>query len=76
MSYKWHTVKELAFDSQSVTQEEMAMLTNKVTETAEFYTRRFIDYMTYNSTLYPEYNSNTNEDMYPDKDVNFHSWVL
>ena len=41
----------------SVTQEEVAMLINKVSETAEFYTRRFIDYMTYNSTLYPEYNS-------------------
>ena len=60
----------------SVTQEEDAMLFNNVSETAEFYTRRFIDYMTYNSTLYPEYNSNSNEDMYPDKDVNFHSWVL
>jgi|TARA_Y100000401_G_scaffold91232_1_gene76964 hypothetical protein len=68
--------KHISENSESVTQEEMAMLTNKVTETAEFYTRRFIDYMTYNSTLYPEYNSNTNEDMYPDKDVNFHSWVL
>ena len=63
-------------NSDSVTQEEVAMLVNKVSETAEFYTRRFIDYMTYNQTLYPEYTSNSNEDMFPDKDVNFHSWVL
>ena len=68
--------KHRSENSDSVTQEEVAMLINKVSETAEFYTRRFIDYMTYNSTLYPEYNSNSNEDMYPDKDVNFHSWVL
>tara|TARA_R100001460_G_scaffold89871_2_gene131431 strand:+ start:1569 stop:2084 length:516 start_codon:yes stop_codon:yes gene_type:complete len=68
--------KHRSENSDSVTQEEVAMLVNKVSETAEFYTRRFIDYMAYNSTLYPEYNSNSNEDMYPDKDVNFHSWVL
>ena len=68
--------KHRSENADSVTQEEIAMLTNKVSETAEFYTRRFIDYMTYNQTLYPEYNSNSNEDMYPDKDVNFHGWVL
>ena len=68
--------KHRSENADSVTQEEIAMLTNKVSETAEFYTRRFIDYMTYNQTLYPEYNSNSNEDMYPDKDVNFHGWVV
>jgi len=68
--------KHRSENSDSVSQEEMAMLINKVSETAEFYTRRFIDYMSYNSTLYPEYNSNSDGDMYPDKDVNFHSWVL
>jgi len=68
--------KHRSENSDSVSSEDMAMLINKVTETADFYTRRFIDYMSYNQTLYPEYNSNSNEDMYPDKDVNFHSWFL
>ena len=68
--------KHRSENSDSVTQEEVAMLINKVSETAEFYTRRFIDYMTFNQTLYPEYTSTSDGDMYPDKDVNFHSWVL
>jgi len=32
--------------------------------------------MCYNSHLYPEYNSSSNGDMYPDKDVSFNGWVL
>ena len=68
--------KHRSENSETISLEEMRMMLAKVTETAEFYTRRFIDYMDYNSTLYPEYISSTNGDMYPDKDVNFNSWVL
>lgn len=68
--------KHTSENSETVTLEEMRALLNRVTETAEFYTRRFVDYMAYQSTTFPEYNSNSNGDMYPDKDVNFHSWVL
>jgi len=68
--------KHRSENSDAVTYEEMSMLINRVSETADFYTRRFLDYMSYNSTLYPEYTSNSNDDMYPDKDVNFHGWVL
>ena len=68
--------KHTSENSESVSLEEMRALLNRVTETAEFYTRRFVDYMSYNSATFPEYTSNSNGDMYPDKDVNFHSWVL
>lgn len=68
--------KHRSENSETISLEEMRMMLAKVTETAEFYTRRFVDYMDYNSTLYPEYISSTNGDMYPDKDVNFNSWVL
>ena len=68
--------KHTSENSESVTLEEMRALLNRVTETAEFYTRRFVDYMSFNSTTFPEYTSNSDGDMYPDKDVNFHSWVL
>ena len=68
--------KHRSENSETISLEEMRMMLAKVTETAEFYTRRFVDYMDYNSTLYPEYASSTNGDMYPDKDVNFNSWVL
>tara|TARA_R110002049_G_scaffold227352_1_gene399532 strand:+ start:2186 stop:2701 length:516 start_codon:yes stop_codon:yes gene_type:complete len=68
--------KHRSENSETISLEEMRMMLSKVTETAEFYTRRFVDYMDYNNTLFPEYTSSTNGEMYPDKDVNFNSWVL
>lgn len=68
--------KHRSENSETISVEEMHSMLSRVTETAEFYTRRFVDYMGFNSTLFPEYNQTSNGDMYPDKDVNFHSWVL
>jgi hypothetical protein len=68
--------KHRSENSETIGLEEMQMMLSKVNDTAEFYTRRFVDYMNFYSTLYPEYNETTNGEMYPDKDVNFHSWVL
>jgi hypothetical protein len=49
----------------------------KYRDYADFYTRRFIDYMDYNaSQKFPEYYSNSNDDMYPDKEANWVGWVL
>lgn len=58
-------------NSQVATMEEINVLTRTTLETAEFYTRRFMDYMDFNSELFPEYTSTSNEEMHPDKDVNF-----
>ncbi len=50
---------------------------SKITDRAEFYTNRFVDYICNNSTLFPEYNQNQNGDMYPDKSPDgFSSFVL
>lgn len=63
--------KHRSENSDTVSMDELNMLISRATETAEFYTRRFMDYMDHNSTLYPEYTSTANEDMNPDRDVNF-----
>ena len=63
--------KHRSENSDSITTEELNILSRRATETAEFYTRRFMDYMDHNSHLYPEYLESSNEDMHPDKDVNF-----
>ena len=63
--------KHRSENSEAVSMEELNMLAAKALETAQFYTRRFMDYMDHNSTLYPEYTSTANEDMNPDRDVNF-----
>ena len=50
---------------------------SKINDRSEFYTRRFLDYICFNSNKFPEYTNNKNGDMYPDKDTDtFSSWVL
>ena len=48
----------------------------KAREYAEYYTRRFIDYMNFNQNLFPEYYSNSNDDIDPSQDAIFNGWVL
>ena len=56
---------------------EIDFLVQKYRDFADFYTRRFIDYMNFNaSTKFPEYYSNSNDDMYPDGEANWVGWVL
>lgn len=59
------------------TKEEVDILITKERDYAEYYTNRFIDYMSFNaSSKFPEYYSNNNEDIYPDKDNYYQGWVL
>jgi len=63
--------KHRSESSDTASMDEITMLAERARETAEFYARRFMDHMDHNSTLYPEYTSTANEDMNPDRDVNF-----
>lgn len=59
------------------TKDEVDALTQKYRNFAEFYTRRFIDYMgIYASQNFPEYYLNANADMFPDTKANFVGWKL
>lgn len=70
-------LKHRSETSDTPTKDEVDYLVQKYRNFAEFYTRRFIDYMSFNSaSKFPEYNENTNDDMYPDRDANFSGWVL
>jgi hypothetical protein len=62
--------------SDTVNKEEIDFLVEKERSIAENYSRRFIDYMSFNQSLYPEYNTNSNEDVYPTKESDFNGWVL
>ena len=55
---------------------EVDYLVGKARDLAQYYTDRFITYMSYNQASFPEYNANNNADVYPDTDSNFASWVL
>jgi hypothetical protein len=63
-------------NASSVTESEITKLTRHATETADFYAKRFMDYMDDNSTLYPDYIGSQDGGMYPERDVNFTGWVL
>jgi len=64
-------------ESDSVNFSDVDRMMSKISDRAEFYTRRFLDYICFNSIKFPEYTNNQNGDMYPDRDVDsFSSWVL
>ena len=69
--------KHSSENAENVSKEEVDFLIEKERTTAQYYTDRFIDYMSFNaSSKFPEYYSNNNEDIFPDKDANFSGWVL
>lgn len=68
--------KHSSENSESASKEEIDFLIDKERNIAEYYTRRFIDYMSFNQSSFPEYNSNTNDDISPDTDAIFNGWVL
>lgn len=63
-------------NSVNVDKLEMDSLIANARDTAQSYTNRFIDFMSFNQEKFPEYNLNTNADVYPDKDANFTGWIL
>lgn len=63
-------------NSTSVEKGEVDYLVEKSRKTAEYYVQRFVDFMSFHQSDYPEYNTNVNEDIYPDRDVQRSGWVL
>ena len=63
-------------NADSVSKDEVDYLVNKERNFAEYYTRRFIDYISFHEEDFPEYNSNNNEDISPDTNDLFNGWVL
>jgi hypothetical protein len=70
--------KHQAENSVSATTEEINELVAAETKIAEHYAQRFVDYICNNSSLFPEYNSNSSNDgdMFPSSDVNYSNWYL
>ena len=68
--------KHTSENSTSVDKDEIDYLVEKNRNIAQHYSQRFIDYMCYNDNLYPEYNSNTNEDMDASRLNSFNGWQI
>jgi len=68
--------KHQAENSQSVDKNEVDYLVGKAREYANYYSTRLVDYLCFNSSLFPEYTSNTNNDINPDTNTTYNGWVL
>ena len=60
----------------SLDASEIRDLVNAEKKRAVYYSDRLIEYLNHNSNLFPEYTSNTNEDVSPRKNSNFVRWNL
>jgi hypothetical protein len=68
--------KHTSETSETVSKSEIDFLTEKARTNAQWYARRFIDYMSFNQNDFPKYTSNSNEDISPTSDSLFNGWVL
>lgn len=68
--------KHSSENSENVDKAEVDFLVEKERSIAQNYSRRFIDYMSYNQSLFPEYNANSNGDVFPNFEADFTGWVL
>ena len=62
--------------AETVNKNEVDYLVDKAREYANYYSTRLVDYLQFNTDLFPEYNSNTDNDISPDTDTIFKGWVL
>jgi hypothetical protein len=64
-------------NSETVSKEELDILVQKHRTFADFYAKRFVDYMgIFASSKFPEYFQNANDNMFPDTNPNPIGWVL
>ena len=64
-------LKHSSETAQNVDKNEVDYLVSKAREYANYYSTRLVDYLCFNNNLFPEYLSNTNEDISPDTDTTF-----
>jgi hypothetical protein len=68
--------KHSSENSENVDKNEVDYLLEKERNIAQNYTQRFIDYMSFNQQLFPEYRSNKNNDVFPDSMNNYTGWYI
>ena len=68
--------KSTSENSSQPSVEEIDMMKDKTRDTAQQYARRLVDYLDFNPTKYPEYLTNNNEEIHPQKDIRFGGWHI
>jgi hypothetical protein len=68
--------KHTSENATSVDKNEVDFLVEKERMIAQNYTERFITYINFNNSLFPEYSTNSNADMFPSTQNNFTGWYI
>ena len=68
--------KHSSENADNVDKNEVDYLLEKERSIAQHYTERFIEYMSFNNNLFPEYRANKNNDMFPDSMNNYTGWYI
>ena len=68
--------KHSSENADNVDKNEVDYLLEKERSIAQHYTERFIEYMSFNNNIFPEYRANKNNDMFPDSNNNTIGWYL
>lgn len=63
-------------NAETLSKEEVDSLVERERDLAAYYTDRLVDHICNNMTLYPEYTSNTGDDISPDNQTPTVGWVL
>jgi len=71
-----NVVSKTAENSTPLTRAEAQDLRSEVSNTAQFYTERLVDYLCNNSSLFPEYSTNTGADVTPDSNAYYQGMNL
>ena len=68
--------KHSSENASNVEKTEVDYLVEKERDIAESYTQRFVDFMCFNNSDYPEYNSNSNDDVNPETKNYYGGWQI
>jgi hypothetical protein len=68
--------KHSSENAENVDKLEVNYLVEKQRDIAQHYTQRFLDHMCIYGYIYPEYQTNKNDDMHPNKNNYFKGWYL
>lgn len=56
--------------------KEVKAMAESARDIAQYYAKRLVDYLGHNDNLFPEYNTNTDNDIRPSKDITFGGWHI
>jgi len=68
-------VSKTAENSNPLSTEEAKSLRNEIRDTAEFFTEELVDHLCKNTNKYPEYSSNSDDDIRPDRGESYYSGI-